>query len=175
LDERRVFDNESGYLRVEQTGLGQCGTLALYRTQVLRQTTTGEQVLGYIDDRCVDPATSQADYLTTEAFNGTDGLVWDDGFTVEFDPHGGELLFYVERRCHCWCSCQYQHQFEIWAIGGFATIAEVLSTYDTDSSTLSFTVPLRPEGFQYADYFDTYYGDLATVGDWSQAQPLHCG
>jgi len=32
-----------------------------------------------------------------------------------------------------------------------------------------------PEGFPAADYFDTYYGDLATVGDWSQAQPLQCG
>ena len=32
-----------------------------------------------------------------------------------------------------------------------------------------------PEGFQYADFFDTYYGDLSTVGDWSQAQPLECG
>ncbi len=32
-----------------------------------------------------------------------------------------------------------------------------------------------PEGLPVADYFDTYYGDLATVGDWSQAQPLQCG
>jgi len=34
---------------------------------------------------------------------------------------------------------------------------------------------MMPEGFQHADYFDTFYGDLATVGDWSQAQPLQCG
>ena len=32
-----------------------------------------------------------------------------------------------------------------------------------------------PEGLQYADYFDTYRGDLATVGGWSQAQPSQCG
>ena len=32
-----------------------------------------------------------------------------------------------------------------------------------------------PEGFEDADWFDTYYGDLATVGDWSQVQPLQCG
>ena len=32
-----------------------------------------------------------------------------------------------------------------------------------------------PEGLQYADWFDTYYGTLATVGDWSQLQPLQCG
>lgn len=31
-----------------------------------------------------------------------------------------------------------------------------------------------PEGFPAADYFDTYYGTLATVGDWSQLQPLRC-
>ena len=32
-----------------------------------------------------------------------------------------------------------------------------------------------PEGFQHADFFDTYYGDINTVGDWSQVQPLQCG
>jgi len=32
-----------------------------------------------------------------------------------------------------------------------------------------------PEGFPAAGYFDTYWGDLATVGDWSEAQPLQCG
>ncbi len=35
-------------------------------------------------------------------------------------------------------------------------------------------VPYMPEGFPAADWFDTYYGDLASVGDWSQAQPLEC-
>ena len=32
-----------------------------------------------------------------------------------------------------------------------------------------------PEGFQFADHFDSYYGDITTVGDWSQTQPLQCG
>ena len=26
-----------------------------------------------------------------------------------------------------------------------------------------------------ADRFDTYYGNLSTVGDWSQLRPLQCG
>lgn len=52
---------------------------------------------------------------------------------------------------------------------------EILQTYTPTTSTLGFTVPYMPEGFQFADFFDTYYGDLATVGDWSQAQPLQCG
>ena len=40
---------------------------------------------------------------------------------------------------------------------------------------MGFRVPYMPEGFQFADFFDTYYGSLATLGDWSQAQPLQCG
>ena len=40
---------------------------------------------------------------------------------------------------------------------------------------IGFRVPYMPEGNQYADFFDTYTGDLATVGDWSQLQPLACG
>ena len=51
---------------------------------------------------------------------------------------------------------------------------EILQTY-TPTADLGFRVPAMPEGFQFADWFDTYYGDLATVGDWSLAQPLQCG
>ena len=64
-----------------------------------------------------------------------------------------------------------------WAaeIGGFATTFEVLQSYIPTSGPLTFRVPQWPEGFPAADFFDTYTGDLSTVGDWSQAQPLQCG
>ena len=58
---------------------------------------------------------------------------------------------------------------------GFTTTFEILQTYTPTASALGFRVPYMPEGFQYADYFDTFYGALDTVGDWSQAQPLQCG
>ena len=61
------------------------------------------------------------------------------------------------------------------SINGFTTTFEILQTYTPATSELSFRVPYMPEGFQFADYFDTYWGDLATVGDWSQAHPLQCG
>ena len=38
---------------------------------------------------------------------------------------------------------------------------EILQTYTPTANEVSFRVPYMPEGFQYADYFDTYYGDLA--------------
>ena len=60
-------------------------------------------------------------------------------------------------------------------IRGFTTTFEILQTYQPPANEISFRVPYMPEGFQFADHFDTYYGDLATVGDWSKAQPLQCG
>ncbi len=61
------------------------------------------------------------------------------------------------------------------SIDGFTTIFEILQTYTPTANEIGFRVPYMPEGFQYADYFDTYWADLMTVGDWSQAQPLQCG
>ena len=63
----------------------------------------------------------------------------------------------------------------MFSISGFTTQFEVLQTYTPTSGPISFRVPQLPEGFQHADFFDTYYGDINTVGDWSQAQPLQCG
>ena len=57
---------------------------------------------------------------------------------------------------------------------GLPSLSDVLQTFQPPA-TLGFYVPSIPEGFPAADWFDTYYGDLATVGDWSQAQPLQCG
>jgi hypothetical protein len=52
---------------------------------------------------------------------------------------------------------------------------EIMQTYTPVTANLSIRVPYMPEGFQFADFFDTYYGDLETVGDWTQAQGLSCG
>ena len=61
------------------------------------------------------------------------------------------------------------------AIEGFTTTFEILQTFTPVADAISFRVPAIPEGFEFASFFDTYWGDLGTVGDWSQAQPLQCG
>src|SRR6185295_5170108 len=62
----------------------------------------------------------------------------------------------------------------IIAIDGLPRLFDLYQSYEPAASSWSFTVPRHPEGLLAADYFDTYYGDLGTVGDWSQAQPLQC-
>ena len=169
------------YLTRRILQLDDCGTggLARRRTEIRRMDSTGtETVIAHIDDRCEDsgqyleflgpanPQIAEIDLWTTYS-----------GF-VQFDPNHGRLLIALRSECRDAdgsCPSPYGGGFWIAGFDGFPTTFEVLQSYAPTSGPLSFRVPYMPEGFQSADYFDSYYGDLATIGDWSQAQPLKCG
>ena len=153
------------------------GDHTLGRLEIVRTSGSVEQIVAYVEDR-LNPS-------------GRDSLRplynWDStiergrtpffpGFVVEafvFDPASGRVLIFVTSRCSL-CELYPEAQW-IVAIEGFSTTFEILQSYEPTSGALGFRVPYMPEGFPAASYFDTYYGDLATVGDWSNAQPLQCG
>jgi hypothetical protein len=58
-------------------------------------------------------------------------------------------------------------------ISGLPTLLDIILSYQPPS-TLSFNVPVRPEGLPGADSFSVYSGDLDTVSDLAQATPLQC-
>lgn len=93
---------------------------------------------------------------------------------VWIDNTSGELFFRYFSTETGTCGA-YPHTREVIRVGGLPTLFEILQTYEPTANKISFRVPYMPEGFPAADWFNTYYGDLATVGDWSQAQPLQCG
>ncbi|MBZ5638816.1 MAG: hypothetical protein LAO51_08680 [Acidobacteriia bacterium] len=99
---------------------------------------------------------------------------WTSGWTVVFDAVNGRLIFPVTLYCGNGGCPNYPGQARLVAISGFATLYEIRQTYSPASSTISFRTPAIPEGMPVADYFDTYWGDLATVGTWSQAHGLQC-
>ncbi len=68
----------------------------------------------------------------------------------------------------------YVKGHEVIRIGNLPTLFAVRQSFVPSMSQFGFRVPYMSEGFPAADWFDTYYGDIATVGDWSQAQPLEC-
>jgi hypothetical protein len=121
-----------------------------------------ESVVAYIDERC------NATYEDRISYNGN-GMIF-------IEETGSLLLFQMGSSCVEPFSCNaYEYVLWVAEIRGFPTTSDILQTYEPPSGPISFRVPYMPEGFQQADYFDTYYGDLATVGDWSKAQPLECG
>ncbi len=161
-----VIDNERNLYRVISEPLpddGACTTLD--RFIILQHDGTTETELARIDERCIDPALGWADYITGSSLQ-----------SLLFDPVSGQLLFTLRS----WCtapgpgSCAYATYHRVIALQGFTPTLDIFQSFEPATSDVGIRVPQMPEGFPAADWFDTYYGDLNTVGDWSQAQPLEC-
>ena len=185
----KSFDNEGNILAVREVDTGSsCGSRALKRLELVRFRNGSEEVLGYLGSRCANLPTSRVDVVEVVNLAGY-FRERHQGFprtVVLFDPTNGHLL--VTTGVFCTGGQQGECPYvgdcnsggclpplRVFRITGFATTFEILQTYTPSANELSFRVPYMPEGFQFADYFDTYYGDLASVGDWSQAQSLQCG
>ena len=154
------IDNEGTAFYIAQTVLGDgassgCGH-SIFRRELSRITPQGDiTLIAYVDERC----------------NGRDEVDQISNLGVGFDPYSGSLYVFYRNIS----KGAYPADWQKLGLDGFATVFDVLQTFTPTADAIGFHVPYMPEGFQFADYFDTYVGDLATVGDWSQAQPLQCG
>jgi len=156
------LDNEGRQYRLRETlPVALCGTATtMLRSELVRFDGAESKVVAYIEDRCIGGSVNPADFDQVEVR----GLMFDE-------ERGGVIIeVRLESSLGRYAPMNWQA-----AIDGFATLFEILQTYTPSTSELGFRVPYMPEGFAAADWFDTYYGTLATVGDWSQAQPLQCG
>lgn len=176
IQEEVAADNEGGLLRIEQEVLGDvfCPgmtyAVASYRVKIVRRSAGITETLAYIESRCGQPGA--LDRVTHSQY---EGLLFDDKLgrlyvplQVNCTPDDGTCVYQVpggETQGGAWLA----------AIDGFTTTFEIFQTYTPTVNTISYRVPYMPEGFPAASYFDTYYGDLATAGNWSKAQPLQCG
>jgi len=64
--------------------------------------------------------------------------------------------------------------WSILAVSGFSPLFEILQTYTPTADALQFHVPAHPEGLRSADHFDTYWGHVSDLPDFTQAQPMQC-
>jgi len=149
-------------------GLLNCNGTARFRRYIVRLTPDGvEEDVAYITERCIPNTTSAADTVRFRS--------------LRIDNNAGCLLMIITTQLMgnpSPADVTYPStgsNESLIKICGLATQFDILQSYTPDTAALGFTVPRIPEGLPAADYFDTYYGDLATVGDWSQAQPLQCG
>ena len=176
-----VVDNEGGLLTLRFTftetyNANPFSTLG--RIELIRTTGVVEEVIARIDDRLADGIRDQvrSTFFWDWRIDRGDsppkiGMMLDP---IIFDAVNGSLIIPVHTYCNM-CDGAYPNQYRFFAINGFPPLLELFQTYTRTASELSFRVSAMPEGFQFADRFDTYVGDLATVGNWSQAQPHQCG
>jgi hypothetical protein len=93
---------------------------------------------------------------------------------MTLDSISGRAVLYVKTWIRLLSTSDAIDSFaEVIEISGLPTLLDIILSYQPPS-TLSFNVPVRPEGLAGADSFSVYAGDLDTVSDLSQAVPLQC-
>jgi hypothetical protein len=144
------------------------------RLDLVRSDGVSDTVVAYVADRggpcagCVDhvrPTDGASDFKHSE--------------TLTFDRVNGRFILAIESFCASESAyfCGPGWDYDGWsliAIGGFATLFDVLQTYTPPAPSLGFRVPYMPDGLRSADHFDTYTGSLTKPIDFTQAQPLQC-
>ena len=106
---------------------------------------------------------------------------------VTFDAVNGRLLIPVAVNCGPggWAHClnypsvggDGNHGGDLhWIaqIEGLATLYEISQSYTPTPGTLAFRVPVHPEGLPAADHFDTYWGNVADLPNFTAAHPMQC-
>ena len=179
---QHVEDGLPGFLSAERLpGRGFLGRLELYagrrpvvrgNYEIYRFRAGQDQLIAYLDERCgATPGCRDEGYVRPAGFDDKNGnLFIEMGARPNGPGQSGqcddELPNYPPYPNEGGALC---------SLAGFTTTFEILQTYETTTNDISFRVPYMPEGFQFADHFDTFYGRLSTVGDWSKVEPLQCG
>ena len=145
---------------IERFAIGSCGSATTSRNELNRICTDRlKETVAHIDERCFDLGSSDQDSTFLEP--------------LSFDLNHGAVVLKLDSISPG--GIRYPNNITILKLSGFAAQYEVLQTYTPPSGPISFTVPAHPEGFERADWFDTYYIPLTHPLDWSLAQPLQCG
>ena len=114
------------------------------------------EVIGVFRDECLPTFVRKAyvQALDTDAING---FLYVLVHRSDLDPAQGSL-----------------YESMVWTrVSGLPTLLDIILSYQPPS-TLSFNVPVRPEGLPGADSFSVYAGDVRTAADLSQAVPIQC-
>lgn len=105
--------------------------------------------------------------------NYRDSVFAGDEERILFDASSGRLLVWLTTLCDV-TGQPYEGGRWIAAIEGLATTFEVLQTYVPQPAQVGFRVPYMPEGFRSADRFDTFYGNVSDLPDFTVAHPMAC-
>jgi hypothetical protein len=135
--------------------LPQCGPYAMQVVVLLRVSPVGVyEEVGRFGDRCEDGV------YRSISLRG-----------VGIDTVNGHLHAYADLNNCASGTCHLRNA--VIRISGLPTLLDIILSYQPPS-TLSFNVPVRPEGLVGAASFSVYAGDVRTASDLTQATPLEC-
>lgn len=162
----KTLDNEGQALYLRWFRPAACGGSDIRRYEVVRRFHGTQTVLAYLEERCVN-GNIPTRTVPGSAAGGVP--ITDHPPSLFFDPvEGNVLLWFIDEQS------EPQTFSYVCALQGLPSLFDVLQSYVPVANSWGFRVPTHPEGLRNADHFDTYWGDLSTVGNWSQAHGLQC-
>jgi len=104
------------------------------------------------------------------------GLItnFDYSSRFHFDVTTGRILIRVRSTTSIGGTNVSDDRVGIVAIDGLPTMFDTLLTFIPGQQALNILTPAMPDGFRSADSLQVWAGDVRTMPDWSQAQPLAC-
>lgn len=178
----RQIDNDGGVLRVRSRWLSGGAACArnqsLNRLEIVQFRGGQTEVLAYVDDRCgPNPMYGSIDALEyVVAANAGSGV--EPAGAIVFDDKTGRLYVPLVSVCRYGNQANdcpnYTSGHWLVAIDGFTTAFDIVQTYTPTANNLGFRVPAIPEGLHSADHFDTYWGHVSDLPDFTHAQPMVC-
>lgn len=175
----RALDNQGNLLqvRLHPNPTNLCNDSPLTRTEIVSWSASGERILAYVDERCAGPypGGGMCADLTGPLNRGNQSGNYE-ARPIRFDPVGGRLLLSFESRSSCQGAVPCGNYKNAWiaSLTGFAPLFEILQSYEPASNALSFVVPTHSEGLRAADRFDSYWGRVADLPDFTAAHPMAC-
>jgi len=156
-----VIGNRGFLYQMETEPIGRCGFWNVNRINLVRYRGSTSEVVAYIDGRCVNAASDDVDSIVPYPPS------------LLFDRDRGRMLIGFTVRCNG-DNCSYADGRWTAAIEGFGPLFNIFLSFIPESNNLSFNVPYAPEGLQYADWFNTYRGNISDLPTFDLMQPLQC-
>jgi hypothetical protein len=167
----RVTDNSGNLLFLRRINMS-CRNVLL---QLIRFDAQGEHVVGYIQDRDYDGCSSP---FRADRILPTENSPPYQPEVISFDPINGRVLIplrsYCQQALNDLCGTCYACGWWVAAVGGFSPLFDILQTYTPAADAFQFRVPAHPEGLRAADHFDTYWGHVSDLPDFTQAHAMQC-
>jgi len=158
------MDNAQHLFGIRKVNIGMCAAFGSFFERMdvyyVDLYSGNETIVATLADRC---------NLTT-----VDSEDWDpEG--IYFDSLNGKLVFFLRMKCRTGVGgvC-YPDEKHIVSFSGFAPLLEIVQSYDPNIASLEFAVPALPEGLPFANHFDSYWGTVDSLPDFTQSHPMSC-
>jgi hypothetical protein len=136
--------------------------ISKYGAALLRTVPSGgTTIVGYLVEELCD------------SFQCAARSIFRYGRQLSVDVTNGRILLPISAEFFS-NNIEYARSVGLMEIDGLPTLFDTLLTFVPAQPALNILTPAMPDGFRLADSLQVWTGNVRSMPDWSQAQPLAC-